>query len=459
MKQTIPVKKNDELIINITGQGIQGEGVGKIEGFTVFIDGAIAGELVKTKIVKVNKNFAFGKLLEIVESSTNRTQPKCSIYKTCGGCQLQHFSYNSQLEYKKQRVLDCIKRIGGINEKTVIHDTIGMDNPYRYRNKVQLPVREVYGDIKIGFYSIRSHNVVNMDTCCIQDEAADKVIAIVRAWIKTFNISAYNEETSSGIVRHIMVRKAFKTGQVMVVIVTNGNNFPHKQELIKEIISGIDGVSSIIQNVNSENTNVILGKQCITIWGSDTIIEYIGKYRFNISALSFFQVNPLQTKVLYEKALEYAQLSGSETVFDAYCGAGTISLFLSEHCKKVYGIEIVPEAIANAKSNAHENNVSNAEFIIGEAEKIIPELISKGIKADVVVVDPPRKGCAIELLEAMAQMKPQRIVYVSCDPATLARDLNILDGLGYKTTEIQPVDMFPQTGHVETVVLMSRVDK
>lgn len=456
MKQIVPVKKNDELIIKITGQGIQGEGVGKIEGFTVFIDGAINGEVAKVKIVKVNKNFAFAKLIDIVEPSQNRVEPKCSIYKKCGGCQLQHLSYALQLEYKKQRVSDCIKRIGNINDKTIIHDTLGMENPFRYRNKVQLPVRAVNGDIRIGFYSIRSHDVVNLDTCYIQDEAADKVIRIVRMWLTTFNVPVYNEQTNSGIVRHIMVRKAFKTGQVMVVIVTNGEKFPHKQELIREITSSIEGVSSIIQNVNSQITNVILGSKCITVWGSNSITEYIGKYHFNISALSFFQINPLQTKVLYEKVLEYAELCADEIVFDAYCGAGTISLFISEYCKRVYGVEIVPEAIADAKINTKENNVKNAEFIVGEAEKVIPELIQKGIKADVVIVDPPRKGCDIKLLEAIAQMKPRKIVYVSCDPATLARDLNILDNLGYNTVEVQPVDMFPQTGHVENVAKLVR---
>lgn len=456
MKQMVPVKKNDELIINITGQGIQGEGVGKIEGFTVFIDGAINGEVAKVKIVKVNKNFAFAKLIDIVEPSQNRVEPICSIYKKCGGCQLQHLSYALQLEYKKQRVFDYIKRIGNINDKTIIHDTLGMENPFRYRNKVQLPVRSVNGDIRIGFYSIRSHDVVNLDTCYIQDEVADKVIRIVRMWLTTFNVPVYNEQTNTGIVRHIMVRKAFKTGQVMVVIVTNGDKFPHKQEFIREITSSIEGVSSIIQNVNSQITNVILGSKCITVWGSNSITEYIGKYHFNISALSFFQINPLQTKVLYEKVLEYAELCADEIVFDAYCGAGTISLFISEYCKKVYGVEIVPEAIADAKINAKENNVTNAEFIVGEAEKVIPELIQKGIKADVVIVDPPRKGCDIKLLEAIAQMKPRKIVYVSCDPATLARDLNILDSLGYNTVEVQPVDMFPQTGHVENVVKLVR---
>lgn len=458
MKQVVPVKKNDEVIINITGQGIQGEGVGKIDGFTIFVDGAISSEVVKAKIVKVNKNFAFARLMDIVEPSVNRAEPKCSIYKNCGGCQIQHFSYELQLKYKKQRVLDCMKRIGNLNEKTIIHDTLGMENPSRYRNKVQLPVRGVNGDISIGFYSIRSHDVVNLDTCYIQDEVADKVIQIVRAWLKKFSISVYNEQTNTGIVRHIMVRKGFKTGQVMVVIVTNGERFPRKQEFIKDIISGVEGVSSIIQNVNPECTNVILGSKCITVWGSHSITEYIGKYHFNISALSFFQINPLQTKVLYEKVLEYAKLSGSETVFDIYCGAGTISLFISEFCKKVYGVEIVPEAIDDAKINAKENDVINTEFVNGEAEKVIPELIERGINADVVIVDPPRKGCDIKVLEAIAQMKPEKIVYVSCDPATLARDLNILETLGYNTVEIQPVDMFPQTGHVENVAKLVKKD-
>ncbi|AKN32852.1 RNA methyltransferase [Clostridium carboxidivorans P7] len=457
MNKNISINKNEEYDMKITGMGYEGEGVGKINDFTVFVLGALLNEKVKVKIVKVNKNFAFAKLVDVIEASEHRTEPVCSIYKRCGGCQLQHYSYQAQLDFKKQRVKDCIERIGKLKISEVnLHDTIGMNDPYRYRNKVQLPVGEKNGEVNIGFYAQRTHEIINMDTCNIQHEAADKVLKLIKSWMKKYNIKSYNEQLHTGSIRHIMVRKAFKTNEVMVVVVTRSNELPHKEELVEMLLESKENIVSIIQNVNSKKTNVILGIECITLWGKDNISDYIGDFKFNISPLSFFQVNPVQTEVLYNKALEYASLTGNETVFDAYCGTGTISLFLSQKSKKVYGIEIIPQAIENAKINAKQNNINNAEFIVGESEKIIPELIKKGIKADVVVVDPPRKGCEKSLLEAIAQMAPERIVYVSCDPGTLARDLSILDELGYTATEIQPVDMFPQTAHVETVVKLYR---
>lgn len=470
MSKVIPIEKNKEYILYINGMGYEGEGVGKIEDFTIFVPEALIGEKVRVKIVKVNKNFAFGKLIDVVEKSKYRTEPICNIYKRCGGCQLQHFSYEAQLRFKKQRVEDCIKRIGKLKIKEfdfknnigndfqedgiTIHDTVGMNNPYRYRNKVQLPIGEKDGEVKIGFYAQRSHEIIHMDSCDIQDETADKVVELIKEWIKKYNIKTYNEEEHNGIVRHIMVRKAFKTDEVMVVVVTKTKELPYKDELIDLICANIKGIKSIIQNVNEKKTNVILGQYCETLWGKDTISDYIGNFKFNISPLSFFQVNPIQTEVLYGKALEYAHLTGNEIVFDAYCGTGTISLFLSQKAKKVYGVEIVPEAIENARVNSKENNVKNVEFIVGQSESVIPELIVGGIKADVVVVDPPRKGCERVLLESIAKMEPKRIVYVSCDPGTLARDLAILNELGYKTLEIQPVDMFPQTAHIENVALV-----
>lgn len=477
MSKVIPIEKNKEYILDIDGIGYEGEGVGKIQDFTVFVPGALLGETVKVRIVKISKNFAFGKILDVMEQSEHRTEPICSIYKRCGGCQLQHFSYEAQLKFKKQRVEDCIKRIGKLKVKEleskdneniksisdnsfesgiIIRDVIGMDNPYRYRNKVQLPVGEQAGEVKIGFYAKRSHEIIHMNECAIQDETADKVVKLIQEWIKKYNIKTYNEEEHNGIIRHIMIRRAFKTGETMVVIVTRTKELPHKNELIDLICRNISEIKSIIQNVNDKKTNVVLGQYCKTLWGSDIISDYIGDFKFNISPLSFFQVNPIQTEVLYNKALEYADLSGNEIVFDAYCGTGTISLFLSKKAKKVYGVEIVPEAIENAKVNATENNVSNVEFIAGQSERVIPELITKGVKADVVVVDPPRKGCDKALLEAVTRMQPKRIVYVSCDPGTLARDLAILKESGYNTLEIQPVDMFPQTAHVENVALVVR---
>ena len=451
----IPVEKNADYIMIIDNMGYEGEGVGKIDNFTVFVAGAIVGEKVKVKIVKVSKNFAFGKLLEIIEASPSRIEPICSIYKSCGGCNIQHMDYKAQLDFKTNRVIQVINRIGKL-EEVIIHPTLGMESPYNYRNKVQLPVSNKNGVVNIGFYAARSHDIINMETCHIQDKVADVVVKLTRQWMKEFNIESYNEEKHQGILRHIMIRKGFKTGEVMVVLVTKGKELPHKEEFITLITKKIQGLVSIIQNINNEKTNAILGTQCVTLWGKDTITDYIGEFKFEVSPLSFFQVNSVQTEVLYSKALEYANLSGGEVVLDAYCGTGTISLFLSQKAKKVYGVEIVPEAIENAKINAVENKVENTEFIVGEAEKVIPKLISEGVRADVVVVDPPRKGCEKSLLEAISSMKPRTIVYVSCDPGTLARDLGILDELGYRTIEIQPVDMFPQTAHVECVAVIEK---
>ncbi|KGK87336.1 23S rRNA (uracil(1939)-C(5))-methyltransferase RlmD [Clostridium sp. HMP27] len=457
MKRVIPVEKNKDYIVEIKGMGYEGEGVGKIDDFTIFIPGAIKGEKVNAKIVKVNKNFAFGKLLDVVEESSFRTEPICGIYKRCGGCQLQHLSYEGQLDFKGQRVKDAIERIGKINPEVL--PVIGMENPYNYRNKVQLPVGEANGEINIGFYALRSHDIINMEKCYIQDEISEKIMTLVKQWMITNNIKAYDETTHTGVLRHLMIRKGFKTSEVMVVLVTRTNELPHKDEIINLLTSNVKEVVSVIQNINSEKTNVILGLKSNTLWGKDTIQDYIGKFKFNISPLSFFQVNPIQTEVLYNKALEYASLTGDEIVFDAYCGTGTISLFLAQKAKKVYGVEIIPEAIENAWENAKLNNVDNVDFLVGKSEQVIPDLINKGIKADVVVVDPPRKGCERVLLEAIAKINPKRIVYVSCDAGTLARDLAILDELNYKTEKIQPVDMFPHTAHVESVVLITRKEK
>ncbi|MEG0772735.1 23S rRNA (uracil(1939)-C(5))-methyltransferase RlmD [Clostridium sp.] len=451
----VNIEKNKDYILSIESYGHEGEGVGKLEGYTVFVPGALKGETVKVKLIKVNKNYGIGKLLEVLESSKKRVEPICSTYKRCGGCNIQHYSYDEQLNFKTERVKEVIGRIGKLEDVT-IHNTLGMDNPYNYRNKVQLPVGASGEEILVGFYAPRSHEIINMEKCHIQDEIGDKVIEYTKQWMKKFNVAPYSEGIHSGTVRHVMVRKGFKTKEVMVVLVTRSEELPYKDEFIKAIRENIQGIVSIIQNVNSNKTNVILGENSITLWGEDHISDYIGEFKFNISPLSFFQVNPVQTEVLYNKALEYANLTGEETVFDAYCGTGTISLFLSKKAKVVYGVEIIPQAIENAKENARANGVTNAEFIVGKSEEEIPTLIKRGIKADVVVVDPPRKGCEESLLKALAEIKPKRIVYVSCDPATLARDLAVLDNLGYKTMEIQPVDMFPQGHHVETVCLIER---
>lgn len=453
------VEKNMEYVMDIDGMGYEGEGVGKIDGFTVFVQGAIQGEKIKVKIVKVSKKFAYGRIEEIMKSSPERTEPVCSIYKRCGGCQLQHMSYEAQLDFKRRRVVDCLERIGKIHMGDVlVHDTIGMDNPYRYRNKVELPVKCEKGQVNIGFYARRTHEVIDMASCMIQDETADKIVEITRNWIYKFKVAIYDEKTGRGNLRSIMVRTGFSTEEVMVVLVTKSRQLAHAGEFVDAIVSEVPDVKSIVQNVNKRRENVILGKECNILFGNDTISDYIGKLKFEISPLSFFQVNPVQTEVLYKKALEYANLKQSDVVFDAYCGAGTISLFLSNGAKKVYGVEIVEKAIENAKENARVNKISNAEFITGKSEVVIPEMIGRGIKADVVVVDPPRKGCDESLLHAVAKMQPDRMVYVSCDPGTLARDLGIMETLGYKVVEVQPVDMFPETAHVETIVLIQRAD-
>ena len=426
--------------------------------FTVFIEGALKGERVNVRIVKSKKSFAYGKLLEVIEPSLERCEAKCSIHKRCGGCKLQYSTYKEQLNFKFERVKDCITKIGKLDE-SIVQFPLGMDEPWRYRNKVQLPIGMVNGELKIGFFAPRSHEIIDMETCLIQDEIADKVVGITRTWIKKNNIKPYNIDgkyDETGILRHIMIRRGFTTNEVMVVLVTNGSKLPNKDEFISLITENIPGIKSIVQNINSKPTNVILGQECITLWGESTISDYIGEFKFNISPLSFFQVNPVQTEVLYNKALEYAGLTGDETVFDAYCGTGTITLFLSQKAKKVYGVEIIPQAIENANINAKENNVNNVEFFVGESEVVIPDLINKGIKADVVVVDPPRKGCDVKLLNAITNIDAKKIVYVSCDPSTLARDLAILEGNGYKTVRVQPVDMFPHTAHIETCVLLQR---
>lgn len=453
------VEKNKEYIFDIISQGYEGEGIAKIDNkYPIFIEGALKGEKVKVRIVKVNKNFAYGKLMEVLEASEERVNPPCAIYKRCGGCKLQHASYKAQLDFKWDRVKDCVSKIGKL-DPSIVKYPLGMENPWRYRNKVQLPIGLINGEVKIGFFAPRSHDIIDMESCLIQDEIGDKVVKLTREWIEKFNIRPYNvdgEYDEKGVVRHIMIRRGFTTNEVMVVLVTNGEKLPHKEEFVDLMIKNIRGIKSIIQNINSKKTNVILGLESKTLWGEDTISDYIGDFRFNISPLSFFQVNPIQTEVLYGKALEYANLTGNEEVFDAYCGTGTITLFLSQKAKKVYGVEIIPQAIDNAWINAKENKVENVEFFVGESEVVIPDLINKGVKADVVVVDPPRKGCDKKLLDAITNIDAKKIVYVSCDPSTLGRDLAILEENGYKTLEVQPVDMFPNTAHVETVVSLRR---
>lgn len=449
---------NKEYIVDIVSLGYEGEGIAKIDRFPIFIPGALIGEKVKVKIVKAKKNYANAKLIEIIERSIERREPKCKNFKRCGGCTLKHLNYKGQLDFKFNRVKDCISKIAGIDENIVKY-TLGMEEPYGYRNKVQFPVGLVDGKVSIGFFSEKTHEIIDINSCLIQDDDSNKILKIIRAWIEEYSIVPAKKDGvfyKKGLLRHIVIRKAFKTDEIMVVLVTLDKKIPAVDKLIEKLNSEMSSVKSIVQNINSKDTNLVMGEKCITLYGQDYISDYIGQYKFNISPLSFFQVNPMQTEVLYNKALEYADLNGNEVVFDAYCGTGTITLFLSQKAKKVYGVEIIPQAIENAKENAKANNITNSEFFVGKSEEIIPRLIQDGIRPEVIVVDPPRKGCDVKLLDSIGKAKPERVVYVSCDPSTLARDLKYLEGLGYKTIEVQPVDMFPMTKHVESCALLIR---
>ncbi|MGG3737786.1 23S rRNA (uracil(1939)-C(5))-methyltransferase RlmD [Aeribacillus pallidus] len=445
-----PVKKNEYYDVTFEDLTHDGNGVAKVDGYPLFVPNGLPGEKAKVKVVKVNKGYGYGRLIELYEPSPERMEPSCSIYKQCGGCQLQHLSYDGQLKAKEKHVREVLQRIGKI-EDVVVHPVLGMNDPWRYRNKAQVPVGEREGGLVAGFYQKRSHDIIDMEACLIQQEMNDVVVQTVKKICEKYGIPAYNEKTHKGTIRHIMARYGHTTKDVMVVLVTRTDDLPFKKKIVQEIVENIPNVKSIIQNVNPKRTNVILGEQTKVLWGTEYIYDYIGNIKFAISARSFYQVNPEQTKVLYEKALEYADLTGEETVIDAYCGIGTISLFLAQKAKKVYGVEIVPEAIEDAKRNADLNNIHNVEFAVGESETVIPQWYEQGIQADCIVVDPPRKGCDASLLETIIAMKPKRVVYVSCNPATLARDLRILEDGGYKTLEVQPVDMFPHTTHVECV--------
>ena len=448
------LEKNKNYNIEITGMTHEGQGVGRINGLAVFVDGVLEGEQAEIKIIKLNKSYAVGKLINILKTSPDRATPFCGAYKRCGGCSLQHMDYKAQLAFKTKLVRDNLERIGGISG-VIVHDTIGMNVPMNYRNKAQFPVAAVNGSVVTGFYAARSHDVIDSEECGIQDVISDRIRKIVGHFITEKGIPAYDEKTGRGLIRHIMTRVGFNTGEVMVVLVINGSSLPYANELVGLLTCDVPGIKSIYLNINTKSTNVILGDKNILLYGSETIADTIGRYRFKISPHSFFQVNPVQTEVLYGKALEYAGLTGTETVFDLYCGTGTISLFLSEKAAKVIGVEVVEAAISDARENAGINGVTNTEFFVGEAERVVPELYGRGIRADVVVLDPPRKGCDESLLQLLADMQPDRIVYVSCNPATLARDLKFLAGHGFSVIEAQPVDMFPWTGHVECVIMMT----
>lgn len=454
--RNIPVVSGQEVELNIHGYGHEGEGVGRYRDFTVFVNGALQGEMVRVKISEVKKNFARGVLLEVVQPIPERTSPPCPAYRECGGCQLQHLNYPAQLAMKRQRVVDALERIGGLSGVKV-QPVLGMNEPWYYRNKVQYPVGMAEdGTITLGFYRQGTHQIVPFAGCLLQPKDMNRIVGGILSLIKEYGVPAYNEQSGTGLLRHVLVRKGFGTGEVMVVLVTNGDNFPQGREIARKIAEDFVEIKSIVQNINTSRGNVILGQETRLLWGQETIVDELDGLRFKISPRSFFQVNPDQTRVLYGKAVEYAKLTGGETVVDAYCGVGSLTLFLARKAKRVFGIEVVPEAIRDAHENAAANQLTNTEFLVGETEKVLPELVAEGIRFDVGVVDPPRSGCERAVLESFAANGVGRIVYVSCNPSTLARDLKVLTELGYETREVQPVDMFPQTYHVESVCLIER---
>ena len=450
-----PVQLGRTYTFPITGLGHSGEGVGRMDGFTVFVQYALPGEVVMARIEEVRTNFARGRLIGIENTNPQRVSPACPIYEDCGGCQLQHLSYEGQLAEKYLTVQDAIRRIGKLSD-VAIKPVLGMKDPWRYRNKSQFPVGKKEGDLIAGCFAARTHEIVPTDSCLIQHTMNDRLLAVVREIASDIGIEAYDEKTGRGTLRHIMGRFGTASGEVMAVLVTSPVDFPGKDRMVTQLRTRMPELTSIQQNINSARTNVILGRETRVLWGAPVITDHIGHFSFQISAESFFQVNTAQTQVLYEKTVQAAGLSGGETVFDLYSGTGTISLFLAEKAAEVYGIEFSKAAVADAEKNALTNAVMNVNFIAGDVAERIVELHARGIRPDVVVMDPPRAGCAEIVLRTAAEMGPDRLVYVSCNPATLARDLAILGEMGYATKSIQPVDMFPQTYHVECIASIAR---
>ena len=449
------MKKDDLIELTIEDLGVDGEGIGKVDGMAIFVKDAVPGDRVQAKVMKMKKSYGYARLMQVLDPSPERTESRCAFARQCGGCQLQAMTYEAQLDFKAKKVWNHLIRIGGITDLAK-PEIIGMDDPWRYRNKAQFPFgTDKEGNPVTGFYAARSHNIIPCTECWLGVEENKVILEKILNHLKTYHISTYDEVSGKGLLRHVLIRKGFTTGEVMVCLILNGRTMPKLTELV-DSLREVPGMTSITINVNTKNTNVIMGTEMISVWGQDYITDYIGNIKYQISPLSFYQVNPVQTKKLYETALEYADLKGNETVWDLYCGIGTISLFLAQKAGKVYGVEIVPQAIDDARQNAKLNGIKNAEFFVGKAEEVLPEKYEKeGIYADVIVVDPPRKGCDTAALETMVKMKPERIVYVSCDSATLARDVKWLGERGYEVKKVKACDMFPGTVHVETVVLLS----
>lgn len=451
------MRKDDLITVTIEDLSSEGLGVGHYDGMAFFIKDTVIGDVAEAKIMKLKKTYGYARLTRLITLSPDRIKARCPVARQCGGCQIQAMRYSAQLRFKEAKVRNNLIRIGKF-EHPPMEPIISMEEPFRYRNKAQFPVgMSKDGRIIAGFYAGRTHAIIECEDCLLGVEENRVILDLVLEYMKEYHISPYEELTGKGLVRHVMIRKGFATGEVMVCLIVNGDSLPHVDALVERLRT-IQGMASITLNINREQTNVIMGREIKLLWGQPYIEDTIGSVRFRISPLSFYQVNPLQTEKLYNKALEYAGLTGEETVWDLYCGIGTISLFLAQRAKQVYGVEIVPAAIEDAKANAALNGMTNAEFFVGKAEEVLSEKYEKeGITADVIVVDPPRKGCEESVLATMIQMAPKRIVYVSCDSATLARDLKYLCHHGYELTRCCPTDMFGNSVHVETVCCLYRI--
>ncbi|MBR0408815.1 MAG: 23S rRNA (uracil(1939)-C(5))-methyltransferase RlmD [Clostridia bacterium] len=445
------LRKNDEIIVTIERFGGEA-GIAHLDGMTLFVQGALPGETVAARAQKVKSTHAFLKTLRVLSPAAGRAEPPCPHYEKCGGCVCQHMTYETSLQMKREVVQDAMRRIGGLDVE--VQPVLGMDDPWHYRNKTTLPIGGEKGQPKIGFFAPRSHRIIDIEKCLIARPESDAAAAVLRKWMEKFLVEPYNEETHRGLVRHMMTRVS-RAGQVMAVVIATGP-LPHERELTAMLRAGVPGLCSLYLNVNRRNDNVILGSESHLIWGEPRLNDTLCGLQYALSPQSFFQVNPTQTEKLYQTALDFAELTGNELVADLYCGAGTISLLLAKRAKHVVGIEIVPQAIRDAEENARVNGVSNAEFHAAAAEELLPQLVAQGLRPNVIVLDPPRKGCEEPVLRAIAEAAPRRVVYVSCDPATLARDAKLLSALGYRPDACQPVDMFCQTGSVETVLALSR---
>lgn len=460
------MNKNDIVTVEITDIGVSGEGIGHVDGYTLFIKDAVIGDVVEAKVMKAKKNYGYARLMKVITPSEYRVEPKCAFARRCGGCQIQEMSYDRQLVFKDQKIRGNLERIGGFTKDqidTVMQPVVGMEHPFGYRNKAQFPFgTDKEGNPITGFYAGRTHDIIANTDCALGVEKNKEILEIILQYMRENKIKSYDEKTGKGLIRHALIRYGFKTKEIMVCLVVNGKKLPKAEHLIEKLIQ-IEGMTSITISPNTRRDNVIMGDSYEILWGQGYITDYIGNVKYQISPLSFYQVNPVQTEKLYGLALEYADLKGDETVWDLYCGIGTISLFLAQKAKQVYGVEIVPQAIDDAKENAKINAIDNAEFFVGKAEEVLPEYYAEyerehngeAAHADVIVVDPPRKGCDETLLETIVKMQPEKVVYVSCDSATLARDLKYLCANGYEIRMCRGVDQFPQSVHVETVVKLS----